>query len=176
MKFDTIQEAAEDWVSSFNAIPEGVIDRLYRSDPDSIHEITPPCVDDRVYVYDAPEHEGEIIGIAKDKDGDEELFTIRLDNGSEVTCKRDDFEVEYDSWLPMWGTIWTFGERIDEEWANGDYLDPHLREMADCGFRLYEDKDLGLFFGIDGCGYDFYESHWIPLYKARGLHWHNEVT
>lgn len=26
--------------------------------------------------------------------------------------------------------------------------------------------------GIDGAGYDFYEAHWIPLYEARGLHWH----
>lgn len=22
--------------------------------------------------------------------------------------------------------------------------------------------------------YDFYEAHWIPLYKVRGLHWHKE--
>lgn len=28
--------------------------------------------------------------------------------------------------------------------------------------------------GIDGAGYDFYEAHWEPLYKARGLHWHSE--
>ena len=29
---------------------------------------------------------------------------------------------------------------------------------------------------IDGAGYDFYESHWIPLYKARGLQWHETET
>lgn len=46
--------------------------------------------------------------------------------------------------------------------------------MADCGFRIYEQEDLGYVFGIDGAGYDFYSEHWIPLYKARGLHWHKE--
>ena len=25
-------------------------------------------------------------------------------------------------------------------------------------------------------GYDFYENHWIPLYKARGLQWHETET
>ena len=44
--------------------------------------------------------------------------------------------------------------------------------MADCGFRIYEQEDYGYIFGIDGAGYDFYEAHWIPLYKARGLKWH----
>ena len=45
--------------------------------------------------------------------------------------------------------------------------------MSNCGFRIYESEEFGYFFGIDGAGYDFYESHWEPLYKARGLHWHD---
>ena len=44
--------------------------------------------------------------------------------------------------------------------------------MADCGFRIYESEEFGYFFGIDGAGYSFYEEHWIPLYKQRGLQWH----
>ena len=76
--------------------------------------------------------------------------------------------------LPAWGTVWTFGDDIDNEWLNGEYLGNHLLEMADCGFRIYEQEDLGYFFGIDGGGYNFFEEHWIPLYKARGLHWHKE--
>lgn len=46
--------------------------------------------------------------------------------------------------------------------------------MADCGFRIYEQEDYGYIFGIDGAGYDFYDEHWCPLYKARGLRWHDE--
>lgn len=64
--------------------------------------------------------------------------------------------------FPMWGTMWTFGDKFDEEWAYS-----HLEEMAECGFRIYECDELGLVFGIDGAGYDFYEKHWIPLYLAR---------
>ena len=44
--------------------------------------------------------------------------------------------------------------------------------MSECGFRIYYSEKYGYFFGIDGAGYDFYEAHWIPLYKARGLKWH----
>lgn len=69
----------------------------------------------------------------------------------------------------MWGTLWTFGSSLDEEWAR-DNIDI----MQKCGFRVYEQEDLGILFGIDGAGYDFYEHHWIPLYKLRGLQWHEE--
>ena len=41
---------------------------------------------------------------------------------------------------------------------------------------MYKHEEFGYFFGIDGAGYDFYEAHWTPLYKARGLHWHDERT
>ena len=76
---------------------------------------------------------------------------------------------EYDDFLPMWGTMWTFGESLDEDWAR-----ENIQIMQDCGFRVYENDDFGIIFGIDGAGYNFYESHWIPLYKARGLKWHDE--
>lgn len=86
-----------------------------------------------------------------------------------ITVESDDVDVEREGYLPMWGTLWTFGESLDEDWAR-----EHLQEMANLGFRIYEYYPTGkLYFGIDGAGYDFYEAHWIPLYKARGLHWHN---
>lgn len=85
-----------------------------------------------------------------------------------------DEDEEFDDVFPMWGTMWTFGEPIDEEWLDGEYLGSHLKEMAQCGFRIYESEDFGHVFGIDGAGYDFYEEHWIPLYDARGLKWHKE--
>ena len=74
----------------------------------------------------------------------------------------------------MWGTMWAFGEEIDNEWLRGEYFGNGIQAMADCGFRIYEQEDYGYIFGVDGAGYNFYESHWIPLYKARGLRWHKE--
>lgn len=41
---------------------------------------------------------------------------------------------------------------------------------------IYSHEEFGYFFGIDGCGYDFYEAHWLPLYNKRGLQWHDELA
>ncbi len=171
MKFETIREAAEEWVSGFNAIPYSVVEKLRQVNEGDIWEITPPAVGDRVTIY-GDWLEGEI---AATKCGeDEDLFRIELDIGEERLLKQDEFEVEHDDYLPMWGTLWAFGDGIDNAWLDGEYLGNGLQAMADCGFRIYESEDYEYIFGIDGAGYNFYESHWIPLYKARGLHWHKE--
>ncbi|MDR1630470.1 MAG: hypothetical protein LBS36_09705 [Oscillospiraceae bacterium] len=115
-----IKEAAEEWVRSFDRIPQNIILKLYMSG-DNIIEITPPVTEAR------------------------------------------------DTLLPMWGSMWTFSDSADCWWLEDE---KHLQAMADCGFRIYEQEDFGYFFGIDGMGYDFYDAHWIPLYKARGLKWH----
>lgn len=101
---------------------------------------------------------------------DDDKYLIELDDGEQVELNKDSFEVEYDDYLPMWNTMWAFNDFCDNYWLeNGG-----LQIMADCGFRIYEQEDYWYIFGIDGCGYDFYEAHWIPLYKARGLRWHKE--
>lgn len=164
---EAIRKAARDWVETFNAIPISVIEKLESYD-ESISEVTPPVKHDRVYVYEAHdgEHDGKITGYT------DYGYTIALDDGQTIEASEEDFEVEREGFLPMWGTMWTFGEPIDEEWLDGEHLGSHLKEMAQCGFRIYESEDFGHVFGIDGAGYDFYEEHWIPLYHARGLHWH----
>lgn len=173
MRYETRREAVEEWVNSFNAIPQALIEKLLQYNMDELYEITPPSIGDYVYVYtgDYDGEHGEIVSRMEE----DKMYVIKLDcNGECVMINEDEFEVEHDGFLPMWGTMWTFNDVCDEEWANGEYLGPHLKEMADCGFRIYEQEDLGIVFGIDGCGYDFYESHWIPLYEKRGLKWSEE--
>lgn len=173
MKFDTIKDAATSWVESFNAIPQSVVSKLMEFD-ESIHEITPPSVGDRVYIFDG-KWSGNYGTICKSNYRGNENFLIDIDGEEQKRIVPENYiSVERDSFLPMWGTMWTFSDSCDEEWANGEYLGPHLQEMADCGFRIYESEDFGIIFGIDGCGYDFYSSHWCPLYIARGLKWHKE--
>ena len=109
---------------------------------------------------------GEVIAI----DDDTKEYTVQLDNGETITTEGFDLEKEDYDRFPMWGTMWSFSSSFDEDWALS-----HLNEMAACGFRLYESEDYGLVFGIDSCGYSFMEAHWIPLYKARGLRWHDEA-
>ncbi len=168
----TIREAAEAWVTTFNAIQQGMIERLMLHDYDDWHEVTIPIAGDQVYVYELPENietlenEGEIISFDKES----KLYSIMLYDGIQISIAEDCFEVKYDASLPMWGTMWSFHDVCDDWWLEkGD----GIQTMSKCGFRVYESDEFGYFFGIDGCGYDFYESHWIPLYLARGLRWHD---
>lgn len=167
MKYDTIKEATQAWVREFNAIPSSILEKLLKISLDELQEITPPAVGNRVYVYDPPagENEGEII------QREDDLYTIELDDGATCVLEPGEFDVQRDGYLPVWGTLWAFGDSVDNWW-----LEKHdgLQIMADCGFRIYEQEDYEYVFGIDGAGYDFYSDHWIPLYKARGLHWHKE--
>lgn len=172
----TINEATHEWVREFNALPRSMIELLMQTDPNSWTEITEPCVGDRVYVEDG-EHDGEEGEITKCKyDGESDLYLVEFDDeslGDAVLCK-DEFDVICESEsLPMWGTIWSFGNSIDDHWLEDE---DNLRLMSQCGFRIYEHEEWGFFFGVDGAGYDFYDAHWIPLYKARGLHWHDNAA
>ena len=100
----------------------------------------------------------------------EKLIAIGDDDIREVTIPQTD---DYDEALPMWGTMWSFGDSADDWWLEeGNGIDA----MSKCGFRVYESQEFGYFFGIDGAGYDFFEAHWCPLYKARGLQWHDPVA
>lgn len=162
MRYETIREATEVWVREMNAIPQGMIEKLYMYNVDDWTEVTMPSKYDRVYVYDNGDY-GEITEIEDD------TYTIELDNGDEIKCEASDFEIEQDDCLPMWGTMWSFGDSCDDWWLEEK---DGIKVMSECGFRIYESYEFGYFFGIDGAGYDFYESHWIPLYKARGLQWH----
>lgn len=165
----TVHDAAVRWVGEFNAIPRGMIEKLMRAEPDDWQERTAPAVGCRVYVCRTVPHEGELMWHKNGTDN----YKIRLDDGTCVIVGEDDFEVEWADFLPMWGTMWSFGERLDDDWLEND---GGIQAMSDCGFRIFEHEEWGYFFGIDGAGYDFYEAHWIPLYKARGLQWHDPAT
>ena len=173
MKYETILDATRAWVREFNEIPHGVVEKLMECDPDNFYEITPPAVGDSVYVW-RENKSGEITEVSKDENG-ELIYSIALDapyvDEDEVHITADEFGVQRYERLPMWGTMWAFGDSCDNWWIENA---ENLQKMADCGFRIYEQEDYGYIFGIDGAGYDFYEAHWIPLYKARGLHWHKE--
>lgn len=99
------------------------------------------------------------------------LMGVDPDAWCEVTVFDEDDEDDYREFLPMWGTMWSFSDPVDEWWLEEK---GGIETMSKLGFRIYHHEEWGYFFGIDGAGYDFYEEHWIPLYKARGLHWHKE--
>ena len=94
--------------------------------------------------------------------------TLLLDiHEKKIKVEKDECSIDCDSWLPAWGTMWTLNT-FDSQW-----VEENLETVARCGFRIFESEELGIFIGIDGAGYDFFDEHWIPLYKARGLKWHD---
>lgn len=99
----------------------------------------------------------------------QDIIKKLFESGDDIIEVTPPVDTERDSFLPMWGTMWSFESPLDNDWLEDK---KNLKAMADCGFRIYEQEDYGYIFGIDGAGYDFYEAHWIPLYKARGLRWH----
>lgn len=171
MKFNTIQETCQLWVErDMIQVPMSVVEKLQmQSNYTDITEITPPSRGDRISIWSG-DYDGEHGEIVRHVDGDE--YTVQLDSDEypdPVTVFSDEFDVERDDVLPMWGTMWALKDCCDIRWLEGN-----LHAVANCGFRIYESEDYGYLIGIDGAGYDFYESHWLPLYKARGLHWHTE--
>ena len=145
IQIKTIKDATRHWVDSFNAVSQHMFKRAYA-------EYGP----EGARVVAAPYHECEDCG-----------STVSLLHAACEDCGST--ELQLPNYLPMWGTLWSFGDASDERWA-----DESLDEIAACGFLVYETDDDEIFIGIDGAGYDFYEAHWIPLYKARGLEWHEE--
>lgn len=175
----TINEAAHEWVKEFSALPTDMIAALMEHDPNSWEEVTMPCVGDRVELNEFPETDengnpykgnaitGEVYRI---KEND---YYVELSDGTGVIVEANDLIILEDDVLPMWGTMWTFGDYCDDFWMEEK---DGIRAMSECGFRVYHHEEWGYFFGINGAGYDFYEAHWIPAYKARGLQWHDPET
>lgn len=118
MKYDTIEQAAQAWVSEMYHIPRSVVEKL--------------------------------------------------EQYSNYTDIQPVFE---ENGLPMWGMMWAMMDPCDIDWAESEV---GLASLDQSGFSVYRFEDYGIIFGIDGAGYSFYEEHWIPLYKLRGLHWHKE--
>lgn len=123
----TKSDAAHEWVREFNAIDSGIIAKLMSMDIDDWQEVTTPRVCDRVYCFDSETY-GEVVDI------DNNDYTINLDDGTEITLSISDFEVERDSLLPMWGTMWSFGNGLDDKWLS-DY--DGIKLMSECGFRIF---------------------------------------
>ena len=168
-KGTTRLEAAQEWINGFNAVPTLMIAKLWTADPDDWCEITRPAVGDHVRVLDNITTNGKITTI----NYEDNLCEIELDNGNLTWLNTDYINIEHDDVLPMWGTMWSFGDICDKYWLDDEI---GLIMMSQCGFRIFKSEEFGYFFGIDGAGYDFYEQHWLPLYEKRGLMWHDPET
>ena len=158
MKFETRLEAVKHWVRGFNAIPQTVVVKAVENRNDQGLE---GFFFDEVSLLASPQ-------VVCGNCGQELYLSDVGDDGLCDSCGAHEWSPSYE--MPMWGTMWTFDDFTDEIWAR-DNAD----KLAECGFTVFDHDDLGVFIGINGAGYDFYEAHWTPLYDARGLKWHKET-
>ena len=107
---------------------------------------------------EAIDYEG--VDKAKVVDVYEDEFEVEFNS---VVVSYDEVETCFESFLPMWNTLWEITDSSDISW-----IAKNLEVVAECGFRIYEDtNNQSILLGIDSGGYDFYKKHWIPLYEAR---------
>jgi len=162
-----LMEATQKWVGEFNSIPASVIEKLIKQNEDDFYNITPHFDGEDVTVY----KNGSIVEGTIVKDLGRGSYLVKLDDEEEPgEFDSGDLNTDKDQ-FPMWGTLWSFGSWLDTEWVK---THEGLEALAKCGFMVFESEDYEYVFGINGAGYDFYTSHWIPLYLARGIKWHKE--
>lgn len=168
----TIREATELWVQrDLIQIPRTVAQKLMDiGEGADWRNITPLMEGDHVYSskYD---QRGEIVDIYYDDDIEEYVYDVELDTEGLMGFREEDITRLNNSDLPMWGTLWAFKESYE---CNKCGDTNTLRKIAECGYSIYDSEDYGFVVGIDGCGYDFYEAHWMPLYNIMGFHWHDQ--
>lgn len=167
----TIKEAAAEWIDNFSYVPGTVIDKLSAFDAniaaydsDSFRLLASPrieCLDCCAH-YEGDLSLDELRGAAGTSDG--------------IPCeycesnKGDDWIVgrpEY-AFPCGWGTLFAPKDSADLHWFS-----EHADEVAKLGFFVFESEDWDILLGIDAGGFDFYDAFWIPLYKLRGLRWHD---
>ena len=91
----------------------------------------------------------------------EELYRANMDDWEEVTIGHEDDEDFNYYALPIWADMYRFDNVDGRIW-----IENHIKEVSECGFRIYYWRKYDEYvFGINGCGYNFMEAHWIPLFR-----------
>ena len=80
----------------------------------------------------------------------------------------DEDEPAYDIDELVYAVMDAWRDSYDEDCA---FADSGWQEVGDTGI-LAREFDGHLLLGINGAGYDFYERHWMTLYRALGYEWH----
>jgi len=113
------------------------------------------------------EHDVEI---EKDEDGNIENYE-EIEEGIRERIDENIYEI-------MWNTLFEAGDNL---LADKLVKDEAVMRLYDMGITVIDLRDTdyeecyntGVFLGVRGCGYDFYEAHWVPLY-VEVLKWVSE--
>ena len=171
MKYKDIRSAAEAWVNEFNFVPGSVFEQLAEANEDILFYES-----DNLRLLSSPWIECSSCNASCEDDKTLTELQESFENGVGIPCEYCEHNTG-DKWVigrpeyafPCgWGTLFAPKSTMDIEWVieNSD-------EIAQLGFFVFESDEWGVLLGIDAGGFDFYEAYWIPLYKLRGLQWHD---
>ena len=168
-------EQAKKWADQFTNVPQQLLTDLIEAKGTYWEDLCQPLYRVSCKMLD---NDGECSFIQdiskKDIEGlyDNNKEEIFEDCGESNTNDEESFascdpSYEREDNIPMWGTLFQppYGDR---DW---------FRDMAqtiyeETGVLVYENEHYDILLGINSCGHCFYQSYWIPLYKLRGLKWH----
>lgn len=196
-KYATELEACRAWVGGFSAIPQGLLEKAYRDfdereghcdllaggerksdccDAGVSDKMPPMCADcgrviDDETIYVGADGQTYCSATHEQDAGGEADADCRGPEDGPWCCQcgqscSHHWEGNTDGAFAMWGTMWA-PEKWDQDWIRD-----HADEVAGLGFLVYDEEECGILLGIDGAGFDFYEAFWLPLYRLRGLQWH----
>ncbi len=164
----TLRKATEEWVAQFSDVPGSIIEKMAKAD-------------ESIYAFDSDSF--RLVASPRIKcswcsttyDGDLSLADLmaEFDRGQGVPCDHCFLDGwwnlgEPESGFPCgWGTLFAPMDPCDIRW-----FDAHKDEVAKLGFFVFESDEYGILLGLDAGGFDFYDAYWIPLYRLRGLRWH----
>ena len=136
------------WVEGdFSIIPVALIEKAYRDSYDEI-KILAPTFDDFRKKYREEYH-----------------CKVECNKCPQPICL-EAYETQYPK-IPRYNWVFLPKNPLDREWTK-----ENADKVAECGFIVYKTREIGVYLGVNGAGYDFYKAHWLPLYRARGLGWY----
>lgn len=80
------------------------------------------------------------------------------DSYEEIEILASPYDIEETPIIPYWGYVYLPTIYHDKILENANIISEKAL------FIVYYTEDIGVFLGINGGGYDFYEKHWLPLY------------
>jgi hypothetical protein len=170
---DTLRQDTEAWIATFNAYPRRLIERAYF--PDGEDSLSNACVQLTGLQSVCTECRTPF-DIHSRLSALTQRYPTRSWNRNTLlphlrcsTCHAKGTLTSspgnhYGGILPAWGTLWAFDDPSDATWAL-----QHLDYFEKFHLVAYDADELGFLFGVDGAGYDFVASHFMPLYQACRL-------
>ena len=170
-------KATRDWVEQFSNIPQQILNDLLESGNKEYDEIYNP-------LYSVTCQMINDCGSCKQADNttpaeytelyedDEEMYEDCKDSYTHwpdkpmPQCDAEDERRNEDA-IPIWGTLFQ-PQSYDRKWFRNNAQTIY----EETGVLVYDNEYYDIMLGINSAGHCFYQSYWIPLYKLRGLKWH----